>query len=44
MIVAVVRAAASEAPASPDIGALAQYVGLVLALSLLVRVAVAPRF
>ena len=44
MIVAFVRAAASEAPASPDNGALGQYVGLVLALSLLVRVAVAPKF
>jgi Zn-dependent protease len=43
MIVAFVRSAAGEAPASPDNGALAQYVGLVLALSLLVRVAVAPR-
>jgi Zn-dependent protease len=43
MIVAFVRAAASEAPAAPDNGALGQYVGLVLALSLLVRVAVAPK-
>jgi Zn-dependent protease len=44
LIVAFVRAAASEAPAAPDNGALAQYASLVLVLSLLVRVAVAPKF
>jgi Zn-dependent protease len=44
MLVAFLRAAAGQAPPSPDRPALVQYVGLVLALSLLVRVAVAPTF
>lgn len=42
VLVAYLRAAAGQAPPSPDRPALARYVGLVLALSFLVRVAASP--